>query len=442
MEMLAEMVEDDNPSILSILQVIFYHLRASELPSGSASVVSVSDQPIALAILSLEILGVGLVEETHKSMVPILVRKWPLIWPWLRFFLETYVVREISTPEEEKTQEHLHSVVIPLLAKFRRRPKLLDLMGSTEGVMPLLLQTWYIEDSIRDRMETATTSMLPFVVSQDGVVADSIFATMPLEECAEIIEISTRRVCAALDELKPDNSKPDKCLGPHLDFMVSYVALCEERFGFLPPHGVFLALRTINQLSQVFPFDTVNCHHDCHNRERERKKVEEAEVIHCIGKSLTLLYQATLIGERSVYWLYDIIKARFIQQMFKSHRLLYSESHQDPLNQIFPGRKTIQERYTEIINECIIPGLVHRSILHAVSKSVRRIKRSDGRLEARLRSAIKPTDPLWLAWMRLQQTVREREAYEVIYQRNGGFHIACHEACANPLVRGDYTVLL
>lgn len=404
---MVSMLHEDNGLFEKMLPVIYHYLPpVSELPPYP--LVEGSGEPGPAFQVAFTLLLTGVTIEQTQKVYDSLKSHWDGIWQWCRLLIEGCMVNRDMDPEVRLKH---HFLTMGLLANLTRDSGTARVIGSTPGLIPLVVRVWSIEKKwLRQNMPNSPESaavVLRNIFSADPISfkAESMFTAGLGQSFDKISAKFVNRVAHAIASA----SIPVRDLQADITLMWHCGQDLTFRRSLLAANSASILARTMSRLtSHAKPYDTYNA------------SAAETTLSWCIH-SLCRTF-----SDEGAPRIAHALEDRMLLSMFK----VGNTEATDQDGQTYPD-VDLNAVYRNALST-ITPHLAYRNVLRYAVKSLKTIKAME--LEEALESVIPPTSSFWKTWHAFENHVAGRLACKIATAEEFALSRKFDIPCGNPTV--------
>ncbi|KIM82786.1 hypothetical protein PILCRDRAFT_820070 [Piloderma croceum F 1598] len=395
---------DGNFALHSELMPVFYHhLDPKKIPHPTRPPPDVL-HTLKMATTALEGIA-ACVDAQHKSeneaLLTSIETHWPFkIWKWTHFLLIHCFSKPMLNSIDTKFRFHVYFITMSLLSILAEETGLRVTIGSTPGLIAIITKLWIAEAKKEGGVMGFKASMVleRFVSAPKPGWLDQIIAAAdnnPILVAKTILE----RIRANL--LEP-GILPTNYAAIHKDLLIAM------GFSQAATPAVCHALRSQHSITTITK--AMLClSSDRHANAPHRTGIPNRFIGQCLTFCIIYLDMSFIDSEDAGTWIAQAIDAQLIPAFLKSTRFFV---HDGALEQICP----------KILGDVIPQYLVYRTVLRAVARSLKNIRRLG------LEGLVPENGPFRDSWTTLNELVNERLGIKAHYDKDPSLVI-----CGNPL---------
>jgi len=396
---------DGNFALHSELMPIFYHhLDPKKIPHPTHPPPNVI-HTLKMATTALEGIA-ACVDAQHKSengaLMTSIETHWPVkIWKWTHFLLIHCFSKPMLNSIDGEFRLHVYFTTMGLLSVLAEETGLRVTIGSTPGLIAIITKLWIAEAKKEGGVcFKASTVLERFVSAPKPGWLDQIIAAAdnnPTVVAKTILE----RIRANL--LEPGVLSTDYA-AIHKDLLIAM------GFSQAATPAVCHALRSHHSIPTITKAMLCLSSDRHANAPPHSTRIPDRFISQCLTFCIIYLDMSFIDSEDAGTWIAQAIDAQLIPAFLKSTRFFV---HDGALKQICP----------KILGDVIPQYLVYRSVLRAVARSLKNIRRIG------LEGLVPENGPFRDSWSTLNELANERLGIKAHYDKDPSLVI-----CGNPPV--------
>lgn len=407
---LSKLLESNRSLLWQALPTVYHHMHIDGIPPLDSNFISNPKSGLALKAMHVLLNGIIGAKDSVDMETPVipprivtnLLDHWGMIWAWCSFLLKSSVAQLLATSplsfeQQVKWWETLHPVIIELLIVFSKQSELRTCIGSTPGLVALLVQVWDYEKIFPITEASASNALMCILPIR------SVDSWPDLGDSGTIDNIPNICLQRIVSVTSCKRNIPYRPLKGDITILMICTTKIELHRSLLAKNSIAIVLRLVRTLALQVPTTSV----------RKCLLGLAAYLLRCFEKD----------GFPTII---RALEERLLVRLFKSaHAVVVAH----------PAEQTAQyldRTYGEIL-DVIAPFTIFRPVLLHSRKSLKTIVVSGANPDRPLRPDVPGHGPFEKAWHKFRNAVSYRMAYKDMYDKEygGGLHV---DFCASPKV--------